>query len=134
MTEIVDVTIIRALNDRFRQSLRGGMLVMLGSSLDRLPTGESAAYRTLIGPQHCIPPDILSQIRTMRTHLNRFSEAEAEIVMHHGYLLADAVLWSRRQHLPERYRRPDGAPAWQITFDAQRTTATLKALDRSHRW
>jgi hypothetical protein len=28
MTEIVDVTTIRALNDRFRQSLRGGMLVM----------------------------------------------------------------------------------------------------------
>ena len=26
MTEIVDVTTIRALNDRFRQSLRGGML------------------------------------------------------------------------------------------------------------
>jgi hypothetical protein len=28
MTEIVDVTTIRTLNDRFRQSLRGGMLVM----------------------------------------------------------------------------------------------------------
>ena len=28
MTEIVDVTTIRALNDRFRQPLRGGMLVM----------------------------------------------------------------------------------------------------------
>jgi hypothetical protein len=28
MTEIVDVTTIRALNDRFRQSLCGGMLVM----------------------------------------------------------------------------------------------------------
>jgi hypothetical protein len=28
MTEIVDVTTIRELNDRFRQSLRGGMLVM----------------------------------------------------------------------------------------------------------
>jgi hypothetical protein len=28
MTEIVDVTTIRTLNDRLRQSLRGGMLVM----------------------------------------------------------------------------------------------------------
>lgn len=28
MTEIVDVTTIRELNDRFRQSLRGGMLVL----------------------------------------------------------------------------------------------------------
>jgi hypothetical protein len=28
MTEIVDVTSIRESNDRFRQSLRGGMLVM----------------------------------------------------------------------------------------------------------
>ena len=119
----------RLLVDRFARMERAGILVMLGSSIDRLPSGEPAAYRSLIGPRHGIPPDILGRIKTMRTHLNRFSEDEAEVVMYHGYLLTDAVLWSRREHLPERYRRPDGAPAWQISFGAQKTTSVLKALD-----
>jgi hypothetical protein len=42
MTEIVDVTTIRALNDRFRHSLRGGMLVMTAGviALPRAPAED----------------------------------------------------------------------------------------------
>jgi len=41
MTEIVDVTIIRELNDRFRQSLRGGVPPALSASSSNRPNNPN---------------------------------------------------------------------------------------------
>ena len=112
---------------------QSGLLVVLGSSLDRLKPEIATAYRACVGADRCPPPEIVARLHAMRTHLNRFSPAEADALMYFAYMLTDAFLWSRGDALPEAYRRPPGPPPWQIVFDRERTAQTLAALARSHR-
>lgn len=123
----------RRLTSMFEYGRPHGLLVVLGSSLDRLPAGELEPYRRLVGGPACPPPEIVERIHRVRTHLNRFSAAEAEVLMYHGYLLADAFLWSRSAHLPVTYRRGDGPLGWQLAFDHESSRRVAAALRGSHR-
>ncbi len=123
----------RRLVESFESGRINGLLVALGSSLDRIPAGGADAYRELVGSDSCPPLEVVRRIQRVRTHLNRFSREEAEALMYHGYVLTDAFLWTRSAHLPAAYRRPDLAPDWRIAFTPAVTSRTLDALKRAHR-
>lgn len=123
----------RMLVDAFKEKGQPGLLVVLGSSIDRLPAKLARDYRVCVGDDCCLPKAIVEQVHRVRTHLNRFSEAECETVMYHGYMLTDALLWSRHEALPTAYRRPAGPPGWRVAFTPERSAATGAALARSHR-
>lgn len=123
----------RMLVKSFEDGQQQGLLVALGSSLDRIPAGGGDEYRTLVGADSCPTSDIVNRIHRVRTHLNRFTREEAEAVMYHGYVLTDGFLWARRDHLPAAYRRPDGPPQWRIAFTPDVIARTRNALGRSHR-
>ena len=123
----------RRLTGIFEQKRPNGLLVSLGSSLDRLPPGEAGQYRELAGEATCPPPEVVQRIHRIRTHLNRFSPAEAEVLMYHGYLLTDAFLWSRSATFPPEYRRDDRPARWQVAFDSEAVERIGTALRTSHR-
>ncbi len=123
----------RRLIERFETGRPHGILVTLGSNLDRIPNGRAEEYRKLVGSDTCPPMKVVERVQRIRTHLNRFSRDEAEAVMYHGYVLTDAFLWTRNSDLPLDYRRPDRMPEWRINFTPTVTARTLAALSRSHR-
>jgi hypothetical protein len=123
----------RRLIEMFENGRLNGLLVALGSNLDRIPAGGADAYRKVVGSDSCPPTEVVARIQRVRTHLNRFSREEAEALMYHGYVLTDAFLWARRAHLPTSYQRPDLAPEWRIAFTPAVTARTLDALKRSDR-
>jgi NTE family protein len=123
----------RRLTWMFERRQPSGLLVALGSNVDRLPPGEAERYRELVGGATCPPAEVVDRIRRVRTHLNRFSLDEAEVLMYHGYLLTDAFLWARSADLPPAYRRSDRPPAWQLTFGSDVVERTRAALRTSHR-
>lgn len=123
----------RRLIEMFENGRPNGLLVALGSNLDRIPAGGADAYRKLVGSDSCPPTEVVGRIQRVRTHLNRFSREEAEALMYHGYVLTDAFLWARSAHLPTAYQRPDRAPDWRIAFTPAVTARTLDALKRSSR-
>jgi hypothetical protein len=123
----------RKLIESFEHGRPNGLLVALGSNLDRIPAGGADAYRKLVGSNSRPPIDVLRRIQRVRTHLNRFSREEAEALMYHGYMLTDAFLWARSAHLPAAYHHPNLAPEWRIAFTPSVTSRTLDALKRSHR-
>jgi NTE family protein len=98
-------------------SLRG-VLATLGSSVQRIESGAndpSASYARDEDPRTLIPRSILSRIHRIRTHLNRFTVVEAEALMYHGYLIADAVLWSNNRHQPQPFQITTKG-RWRIEF------------------
>jgi NTE family protein len=123
----------RRLTGMFEQRRPNGLLVSLGSSLDRLPPGEADQYRELAGEAALPPPGVVRRIHRIRTHLNRFSQREAEVLAYHGYLLTDAFLWSRRASFPQEYRRDDRPPQWQLAFDSDAVERVAADLRASHR-
>jgi NTE family protein len=94
----------RRLIESFERGRPNGLLVALGSNLDRIPAGGADAYRQLVGSDSCPPMEVVRRIQHVRTHLNRFSREEAEALMYHGYVLPDAFLWARSPHIPAAYR------------------------------
>jgi NTE family protein len=123
----------RRLIEMFEGGRPNGLLVALGSNLDRIPADGADTYRELVGREFCPPLEVVDRIQRVRTHLNRFSREEAEALMYHGYVLTDAFLWARSAHLPAAYQRPNSAPEWRIHFTPAVTARTLAALSRSHR-
>jgi NTE family protein len=122
----------RRLIEMFEGGRPNGLLVALGSNLDRIPVGGADAYRRIVGSDSCPPVEVVDRIQRVRTHLNRFSQEEAEALMYHGYVLTDAFLWARSAHLPTAYQRTDQSPEWRIVFTPEITARTLDALKRSH--
>jgi NTE family protein len=123
----------RILVRMFEQQRPNGLLVALGSNVDRLPCAEASRYRELVDAASCPPASVVERVQRIRTHLNRFTRGEAEALMYHGYLLTDAFLWARSAHLPGEYRRDDGLPEWRLTFNSDsiaRMTAALRTSDR----
>ena len=123
----------RMLVNMFERQRPSGLLVALGSNIDRLPADVADRYREFVGNAICPPASVVERIRRVRTHLNRFSCDEAEALMYHGYILTDAFLWARSAHLPIDYRRDVGKPAWQLTFDSESIARMRAALRRSER-
>ena len=123
----------RRLTWMFERQRPNGLLVALGSSLDRLPAGEAAQYRKLVGEGACPPASVVARVHRVRTHLNQFSKDEAEVLMYHGYILTDAFLWTRSAHLPPQYRRDNRAPRWQVAFGADSVEQITAVLRASHR-
>lgn len=123
----------RMLVRMFEQQQPNGLLVALGSNLDRLPAGEADQYRELVGNAVCPPASVVERVQRVRTHLNRFSRDEADALMYHGYILTDAFLWARNAHLQSDYRRGVGKPGWQLTFDPELVARMSAALRRSER-
>ena len=123
----------RRLTGMFERQRPSGLLVTLGSDLDRLPHGEADRYRELVGEATCPTADVVERIRRIRTHLNRFSMDEAEALMYHGYMLTDAFLWARSADLPPAYRRSDRPLGWQLAFDPDSVARIRSALRTSHR-
>lgn len=112
-------------------STRKGLLVMLGSGIQRIPNGRGQEYATAVGPQYMIPPILIAGIRRIRTHLNRFDPVECEALMYHAYVMTDAFLWAHRLTCPERYRVPNTPdPMWRIEFSDQRVIRWQKVLLR----
>jgi len=123
----------RMLVRMFEQQQPKGLLVALGSNVDRLPCAEADRYRALVDATSCPPASVVERVQRVRTHLNRFTRGEAEALMYHGYLLTDAFLWARSAHLPSEYRRDAGLPGWRLTFNPDsiaRMTAALRTSDR----
>lgn len=123
----------RMLVNMFEHQRPSGLLVALGSRIDRLPADEADRYREFVGDAMCPPASVVERVQRVRTHLNRFSRDEAEALMYHGYLLTDAFLWARSPHLPSAYRRDGGLPGWRLTFNPAsiaRMTAALRTSDR----
>ena len=123
----------RKLTGMFERQRPSGLLVALGSSLDRLPRGEADRYRELVGEAMCPPADVVERIHRVRTHLNRFSMGEAEVLMYHGYMLTDAFLWARSADVPPAYRRSDRPLGWQLAFGPDSVERIRSALGKSHR-
>lgn len=102
-----------------RRATRRGVLVMLGSSIAKIPDGRGEDYALHIGPKHIIPAELVDLIRGVRTHFDRFSKVEGEALMYHAYTMTDAFLWAHRETCPKDYRVPETpAPAWRIEFTA----------------
>lgn len=123
----------RMLVKRFEEQRPNGLLVALGSSLDRLPPGEADRYRELVGATACPPAGVVERVQRVRTHLNRFSRDEAEALMYHGYVLTDAFLWAKRTDLPTGYCQDVGALAWRLTFEPDSIARMIAALRTSER-
>jgi NTE family protein len=123
----------RRLTGTFEHGRPYGILVGLGSSIDRLPDGEAGRYRQAMGEIICPPPRVVERMQRVRTHLNRFSKDEAEALVYHGYVLTDAFLWSRTTQLPDEYGRGDSGPLWAIAFDSPTVDRFTAALARSSR-
>jgi hypothetical protein len=102
-------------------SLRKGLLVMLGSGILRIPGGRGEEYAAAVGPEYIIPSRLLTGIKKIRTHLDRFDPVECEALMYHAYTMADAFLWAHRLTCPDRYRiGNDPNPLWRIEFSDHR--------------
>jgi NTE family protein len=101
----------RMLVRMFEQQQPNGLLVALGSNVDRLPCAEADRYRELVDATSCPPASVVERVQRVRTHLNRFKRGEAEALICHGYLLTSALLYERSAHYkkvsPRRY--PIGA-------------------------
>jgi NTE family protein len=123
----------RRLTGMFEHGRPHGILVGLGSSIDRLPDGDAGRYRQAVGEIVCPPSSVVERIQRVRTHLNRFSKEEAEALMYHGYVLTDAFLWSRTARLPEEYRRGESRLQWEHVFDSPTVNRFMTALARSNR-
>lgn len=123
----------RMLVNMFEHQRPSGLLVALGSNIDRLPADGADRYRELVGDAICPPTCVVERVQRVRTHLNRFSRGEAEALMYHGYILTDAFLWARSAHLPIHYRRDAGKPGWQLTFDRDSISRMSAALRTSAR-
>lgn len=112
-------------------SKRKGLLVMLGSGIQRIPNGRGQEYAAAVGTQYLIPPSLIAAIRRIRTHLDRFDPVECEALMYHAYEMTDAFLWAHRLTCPERYRVPNTPdPTWRIDFTDQRQEEWQKVLSR----
>jgi NTE family protein len=104
-----------------------GTLIVLGSSIERLPHGARAAYVAAVGEEALIPAPLLRQLQCTRTHLNVFSEIECQALMYHGYTLTDAVLWAYCNRHPEAFRTTHPG-AWRIRFTSEVTAAWSRGI------
>jgi len=126
----------RALINEFRdhESPIKGILVSLPSSLERMPQNAFQDYSRAVPLSQQIPPNLLDRIRSIRTHLDRFSAIECEALMYHAYLLTDAFLWHYRDTLPPEYQIPEKPdPGWRIEFDKAKVNEWKKGLAKSHK-
>jgi NTE family protein len=92
-----------------------GVLLVLGSSIAKVPSGVQKRYAEAVGSSSLIPPDLVALIHCTRTSLDAFSAVECEALMYHGYTLADCVLWAYEGMHPPSYRAPHPGK-WRITF------------------
>lgn len=112
-------------------STRKGLLVMLGSGIQRIPNRRGQEYEAAVGAKYMIPPTLVAGIQSIRTHLDRFDPVECEALMYHAYIMTDAFLWAHRLTCPERYRVPNTPdPIWRIEFSDQRIMEWQKVLVR----
>ncbi|UWZ85260.1 patatin-like phospholipase family protein [Occallatibacter riparius] len=112
---------------------RKGLLVMLGSGIQRIPNGRGKEYEDAVGSQYMIPPIVAGGIRRIRTNLDRFDPLECEALMYHAYVMTDAFLWAHRLTCPERYRVPNiPDPIWRIEFTDQRIREWQNVLVRGN--
>jgi hypothetical protein len=113
---------------------RKGLLVMLGSQIEKLPGTGANEYRALVGSDFCIPPELLKRITAIRTHLDQFSRVECNALMYHAYTLTDAFLWYYRSGFPEAYRVSESPnPQWRIEFTKSTIEQWAEGLRNSHR-
>jgi predicted acylesterase/phospholipase RssA len=107
--------LVRAFSDP--NSPRKGILIAIGSGINKIPTGHRARYAAYVKPSCLIPENLLAKIRGLRTHLNKFSRVECEALMYHSYSMTDAFLWAHRETCPLEYQVPVVPnPFWRIEF------------------
>jgi NTE family protein len=103
----------------FQARAISGTLVVLGSSIAKLPSPARQQYIKAVGEEALIPADLLKRIHGTRTHLDAFTTSECEALMYHGYTLLDSVLFAHgASHRPE-YRIPHPGE-WRITFTPEK--------------
>lgn len=118
-----------------RRATRRGVLVMLGSSIGRIPDDGAENYARHVGAEHLIPADLVELIRGIRTHFNRFSHLECEALMYHAYIMTDAFLWAHRTTCPTDYRVGETpAPAWRIEFTPELVAQWKDGIGQSGRF
>jgi hypothetical protein len=109
-----------------------GVLIPLGSSLGRLGPDLLKDYSAHVHSDYQVPLALLALIKSIRTHLDRFSEAECLALMYHAYSLTDAVLWAHRLTCPEAFRAPEvPAPVWNVAFTSDTVREWTRALAKS---
>ncbi|HEY2092715.1 MAG TPA: patatin-like phospholipase family protein [Thermoanaerobaculia bacterium] len=105
----------RMLVRQFQEGRGPGALIVLGSSVRKLPASALESYVKAVGTNAVIPETLVGRIQSIRTHLNRFSETEAEALMYHGYTLTDAVLHAYRDSYDPAYQLAPWGD-WRIEF------------------
>ena len=96
-----------------------GVLVVLGSTIEKLPSLARQQYIDQVGESVLIPANLLTRIRAVRTHLNAFTDTECEALMYHGYTLFDAALSAHEASHPTQYRMPHPG-SWRIVFTPEK--------------
>lgn len=121
----------RMLIQQFRSTTDAlsGVLIVLGSSVKKLPQAAYDRYVGRVGASALIPDELLRRLQCTRTHLNTFSLVEAEALMYHGYTLTDAILEAYRDTHPERYRTTHPG-TWRIEFTPAKIAEWDRALQR----
>lgn len=98
-----------------------GLLVFIGSQIDRIPDEGAKRYFEYVSDAFRIPLPLVRRIQKIRTNLNRFTQIECEALMYHSYSMADAFLWAHRQGIPKAYQVPEiPSPEWKIQFSAEK--------------
>jgi NTE family protein len=111
-----------------------GVLITLGSSLERLGPDRLSEYSRHVPAKFQIPRPLLALIRSIRTQLDRFTEIECDALMYQAYTLTDAVLWAYRLTCPERYRTAAiPAPRWKISFTSDVVEEWTRGLAKSNK-
>ncbi|SRR6266550_5230545 len=113
---------------------RKGLLVYIGSGLERIPAGGGDLYAQIVGADVCIPQGLVERVRRVRTHLDIFSKLECEALMYHAYTMTDAFLWAHRNTCPLSYRvvaTPN--PIWKIKFTGELSNVWASVLAESNR-
>lgn len=106
-----------------------GALIVLGSSVRKLPASLVDQYVQGVGASALIPDALLQRLHQTRTNLNLFSSLEAEALMYHGYTLTDAVLGAYQASHPAPYRTTHPG-TWRITFTPSKIAEWDRALQR----
>jgi NTE family protein len=122
----------RSLIADFLSRKRQGLFVSLKSEVGRMGEGPYANYCKHVSPKYQIPGDLLDLIRSIRTSLDRFSNAETTALMYHAYLMTDAFLWCYRETFASRYQVAEiPNPRWLVEFSEETINNWRAALKDS---
>lgn len=109
-----------------------GVLISLGSSLEKMGADLLPAYSMHVGTNYHIPKALLGLIKAVRTQLDRFTDIECQALMYHAYSMTDAFLWAHRSTCPEDYRAPElPSPAWKTEFTSDTVNSWTLGLTKS---